>query len=39
MGAEVVKVAFGWASPPSGGDLADALALAARRLEAELAEL
>jgi diguanylate cyclase (GGDEF)-like protein len=39
MGAEVVKVAFGWASPPNGGDLADALALAARRLEAELAEL
>jgi diguanylate cyclase (GGDEF)-like protein len=39
MGAEVVKVAFGWASPPDGGDLADALALAARRLEAELAEL
>ena len=39
MGAEVVKVAFGWASPPSGGDLADALALAVRRLEAELAEL
>lgn len=38
MGAEVVKVAFGWASPPDGGDLADALALAARRLEAELAE-
>jgi diguanylate cyclase (GGDEF)-like protein len=39
MGAEVVKVAFGWASPPNGGDLADALALAARRLDAELAEL
>jgi diguanylate cyclase (GGDEF)-like protein len=39
LGSEVVQVAFGWASPPNGGDLADALALAARRLEAELADL
>jgi diguanylate cyclase (GGDEF)-like protein len=33
--SEVVRVAFGWASPPKGGDLSDALALAARRLEAD----
>jgi diguanylate cyclase (GGDEF)-like protein len=33
--SEVVRVAFGWASPPTGGDLTDALALATRRLEAE----
>ena len=35
---EVVGVAFGWASPPNGGDLSDAMALATKRLEAELAE-
>jgi diguanylate cyclase (GGDEF)-like protein len=39
VASEVVGVAFGWASPPKGGDLSDAIALAARRLDAELAEL
>jgi diguanylate cyclase (GGDEF)-like protein len=38
VAAEVVHVAFGWASPPKGGDLSDAMAIAARRLAAELAE-
>jgi diguanylate cyclase (GGDEF)-like protein len=38
VATEVVGVAFGWASPPQGGDLSDAMALATRRLEAELAE-
>jgi len=38
VATEVVGVAFGWASPPNGGDLSDAMALATRRLEAELAE-
>jgi diguanylate cyclase (GGDEF)-like protein len=39
VASEVVGVAFGWASPPKRGDLSDAIALAARRLDAELAEL
>lgn len=39
VATEVVNVAFGWASPPKGGDLSDALALAAERLAAELADL
>ena len=39
VASEVVRVAFGWASPPKGGDLSDAMALAVQRLEAELAEL
>jgi diguanylate cyclase (GGDEF)-like protein len=38
VATEVVGVAFGWASPPNGGDLSDAMALATKRLEAELAE-
>ena len=38
VATEVVGVAFGWASPPSGGDLSDAMAIATKRLEAELAE-
>jgi diguanylate cyclase (GGDEF)-like protein len=38
VASEVVGVAFGWASPPHGGDLSDAMALATKRLEAELAE-
>ena len=36
VASEVVRVAFGWASPPAGGDLSDAVALAAVRLDAEL---
>ena len=39
VATEAVNVAFGWASPPKGGDLSDAMALAAERLAAELAEL
>jgi diguanylate cyclase (GGDEF)-like protein len=39
VASEVVGVAFGWASPPKGGDLSDAMALAAQRLDTELAEL
>ena len=39
VGTEIVGVAFGWASPPKGGDLSDALAIAAARLEAELEDL
>ena len=39
VATEVVNVAFGWASPPKGGDLTDAMGLAAERLAAELAEL
>lgn len=38
VATEVVGVAFGWASPPQGGDLSDAMAIATKRLEAELAE-
>lgn len=38
VATEVVGVAFGWASPPEGGDLADAMAIATRRLDVELAE-
>jgi diguanylate cyclase (GGDEF)-like protein len=38
VATEVVGVAFGWASPPNGGDLSDAMAIATKRLEAELAE-
>jgi len=38
VATEVVGVAFGWASPPNGGDLSDAMVLATKRLEAELAE-
>ena len=39
IASEVVGVAFGWASPPKSNDLADAIALAQKRLEAELNEL
>ena len=39
VATEAVNVAFGWASPPKGGDLSDAMALASKRLAAELAEL
>jgi diguanylate cyclase (GGDEF)-like protein len=39
IASEVVGVAFGWASPPKGNDLADAAALAATRLAAELKTL
>ena len=39
VASEVVGVAFGWASPPKSNDLADAVALAQKRLEAELNEL
>ena len=39
VASEVVGVAFGWASPPKSNDLADAVALAQKRLEAELKEL
>ena len=35
--AELVSVAFGWASPAAGGSLIEAAALALRRLAAELA--
>ena len=33
---ETITVAFGWASPPAKGDLADAVELALRRLATEL---
>jgi diguanylate cyclase (GGDEF)-like protein len=36
--AELVRVGFGWASPPASGDLADALALAAERLSEDLGQ-
>ena len=39
IASEAVGVAFGWASPPKGGDLSDAMDLAAKRLAVELAEL
>lgn len=39
VATKVVNVAFGWASPPKGGDLSDAMALAAERLAAEIADL
>jgi diguanylate cyclase (GGDEF)-like protein len=39
VASEVVGVAFGWASPPKSGDLADAVAVAQKRLEAELQSL
>ena len=39
VASEVVGVAFGWASPPKGNDLADAVALATTRLVAELKTL
>jgi diguanylate cyclase (GGDEF)-like protein len=39
IASEVVGVAFGWASPPKGNDLADAATLAATRLAAELKTL
>jgi diguanylate cyclase (GGDEF)-like protein len=39
IASEVVGVAFGWASPPKTGDLADAVALALKRLDAELKTL
>jgi diguanylate cyclase (GGDEF)-like protein len=39
VASEVVGVAFGWASPPKTWDLADAVALAQKRLEAELKTL
>jgi diguanylate cyclase (GGDEF)-like protein len=39
IASEVVGVAFGWASPPKGSDLADAVALAQKRLDAELKTL
>jgi diguanylate cyclase (GGDEF)-like protein len=38
MSAELVRVGFGWASPPASGDLADALALAAERLSEDLGQ-
>ena len=39
VATEAVNVAFGWASPPKSGDLSDAMALASKRLAAELAGL
>ena len=39
VSSEVVGVAFGWASPPKSNDLADAFALATKRLDAELKAL
>jgi diguanylate cyclase (GGDEF)-like protein len=39
VASEVVGVAFGWASPPKSWDLADAAAIAAKRLTAELKTL
>jgi diguanylate cyclase (GGDEF)-like protein len=39
VASEVVGVAFGWASPPKGNDLADAVALAQQRLVTELKTL
>jgi diguanylate cyclase (GGDEF)-like protein len=39
VATEAVNVAFGWASPPKSGDLTDAMELAAKRLDAELADL
>jgi len=39
VASEVVGVAFGWASPPTSSDLSDAVALAQKRLEAELHSL
>ena len=39
VASEVVGVAFGWASPPKGNDLADAVAVAQQRLAAELKAL
>jgi diguanylate cyclase (GGDEF)-like protein len=35
---EDVRIGFGWASPPDGGDLSDAIGKAQTRLAAELAE-
>ena len=37
FGADV-RIGFGWASPPDGGDLSDAISKAQTRLAAELAE-
>jgi diguanylate cyclase (GGDEF)-like protein len=39
IASEVVAVAFGWASPPAKGDLADAATIAEQRLQVELKEL
>jgi diguanylate cyclase (GGDEF)-like protein len=39
VASEVVGVAFGWASPPKTGDLADAVAVATKRLDAEIKAL
>jgi diguanylate cyclase (GGDEF)-like protein len=39
VASEVVGVGFGWASPPKSWDLADAAAIAAKRLAAELKTL
>jgi diguanylate cyclase (GGDEF)-like protein len=39
VASEVVAVAFGWASPPPKGDLADAVTIAEKRLQVELREL
>jgi diguanylate cyclase (GGDEF)-like protein len=39
VASEVVGVAFGWASPPTTGDLADAVAVATKRLDAEVKTL
>jgi diguanylate cyclase (GGDEF)-like protein len=36
VASELVGVAFGWASPPAKGSLADALGLAGQRLETEI---
>jgi diguanylate cyclase (GGDEF)-like protein len=36
--SEVLGVAFGWASPPKGGELSEAVELAEKRLAAELTE-
>ena len=36
LASDVTGIGFGWASPPAGRDLTDAVALAQRRLEAEL---
>jgi diguanylate cyclase (GGDEF)-like protein len=38
LASDVVGIGFGWASPPTGRDLTDAVEVAQRRLDAELRE-
>jgi diguanylate cyclase (GGDEF)-like protein len=38
LASDVVGIGFGWASPPKGKDLIDAVAIAQRRLDVELRE-